>query len=117
MTKRVALATLGCKVNQYETQVIRERFKRANFELASFSEEADIYVINTCSVTKRADEKSIDLIRKALQKNNGASVVVTGCLVEADAEKLKDKFPQVKLVGNSEKLKLNELFAPLDSKH
>ncbi len=117
MSRRVALATLGCKVNQYETQVIRERFKRANFELASFSEEADIYVINTCSVTKRADEKSIDLIRKALQKNNGASVVVTGCLVEAEAEKLKDKFPQVKLVGNSEKLKLNEFFAPLDSKH
>jgi len=114
MTRRVALATLGCKVNQYETQVLRERFKRANFKLVGFSEKADIYVINTCSVTKRADEKSIDLIKKAIQKNNGASVVVTGCLVEAEAEKIKDKFPQVKLVGNSDKLKIDRLFTPLD---
>ena len=114
MTARVSLATLGCKVNQYETQVLRERFKRANFELVNFPEEADIYVINTCSVTKRADDKSIDLIKKAIQKNSGASVVVTGCLVEAEAEKIKDKFPQVKLVGNSDKLKIDELFTPLD---
>ncbi len=115
--QRVALATLGCKVNQYETQILREKFQRANFKLVNFSEEADIYVINSCSVTKRADQKSTDLIRQALGKNNGASVVITGCLVEAEAGKIKDRFPRVKLVGNSEKLKIDELFVSLDSKH
>ncbi len=117
MSKRVALATLGCKVNQYETQVLRENFQRANFKLVNFSEKADIYVINSCSITKRADEKSIDLIRQALKKNTGASVVVTGCLVEAEAEMIKDRFPRVTLIGNSEKLKIDELLAFLDSKH
>ena len=105
---KVALATVGCKVNQYETQVIRERLEKAGCDIVSFSGPAQFYIINTCSVTHQADRKSRQLIKKALKQNRAARILVTGCLAEIEEEKLRGLSPQVEVVKNEEKLNLVE---------
>lgn len=102
---KVALATLGCKVNQYETELMREQLEKSGFQPVAFGEKAGLYIINTCSVTEKADQKSIELIKKA--KNRSSLLVVTGCYAEAEKDKLKEMFPWVDLVvGNREKLNI-----------
>jgi threonylcarbamoyladenosine tRNA methylthiotransferase MtaB len=80
--KRVAFHTLGCKVNQYETESMKELFERADYQVVSDQEMADIYVINTCTVTKLSDRKSRQFIRRAKRKNPDAKVVAVGCYVQ-----------------------------------
>jgi threonylcarbamoyladenosine tRNA methylthiotransferase MtaB len=80
--RRVAFTTLGCKVNQYETQRIQQDFERAGFVVVPFQEEADVYVINTCSVTGQAESKSRQTIRRARRANPNAKVIVTGCAAQ-----------------------------------
>ncbi len=109
---KVALATVGCKTNQYETEVIRERLELAGWKIVPFSSVADVYIINTCTVTGRADQKSISMIKKALKGNSSAKIFVTGCLVESDFEKIRKKFPQVQIVRNVDKLKIDTLLTP-----
>ena len=82
--RRAALATIGCRVNQYETQLIREELELAGYEIVPFSCLADIYVVNTCTVTHQADKKSVALIRRALRNSPDSQVFATGCLVELD---------------------------------
>ncbi|MFQ6067731.1 MAG: tRNA (N(6)-L-threonylcarbamoyladenosine(37)-C(2))-methylthiotransferase MtaB, partial [bacterium] len=104
---KVALATLGCKVNQYETQVLRERLAQAGFREVPFKKKADFYIINTCSVTERADDKSEELIKAAKKNGSNAHLIVTGCYAEAEKVRLKKRFPQIDLVvGNREKLRI-----------
>jgi len=108
--RKVALATLGCKINQYETEVLREYFIRAGFEEVSFKEKADLYIVNTCSVTQRADQKSEELIRKAKKNGDSAYLVVTGCYAQAEGDRLKKKFPYIDLiVGNKTKLNIGQI--------
>jgi threonylcarbamoyladenosine tRNA methylthiotransferase MtaB len=80
--KTVAFHTLGCKVNQYETESMKELFERADYQVVSDRELADIYVINTCTVTKLSDRKSRQFIRRAKRKNPDAKVVAVGCYVQ-----------------------------------
>lgn len=102
--------TLGCKVNQYETQAIREGFMRRGFKESSNGEAADIYVINTCTVTQAADRKSRQLINRAHQQNPRAKILVTGCYAELDSDIIK-KIPGVThIVKNRDKHRLIELF-------
>ena len=84
-----AFITLGCKVNQYETQAIRESLVARGFVEANSEQAADLYVINTCTVTSVSDEKSRQYIKKVRRKNPCATVVVTGCYAEADAKTIK----------------------------
>ena len=100
---RVALHTLGCKVNQYETQKIAEDFRSRGFELVDFSDEADVYVINTCTVTRTADGKSRRAARAAVGRNPGAKVIVTGCCAETSPERLRGIEGVSLVVGNREK--------------
>ena len=79
---RVAFITLGCKVNQFETEVIEGLFKQRNYEVVDFHEPADVYVINTCSVTHLGERKSRQLIRRAAKTNPDALIVVTGCYAQ-----------------------------------
>jgi len=110
-TRTIAFATLGCKVNQYETELLRERFEKIGFIPVPFNQEADVYLINTCTVTQRADQKSRELITKARKKNKRACFVVTGCYVEAESEMLKEKFPWLNfIIGNKDKLKITQIF-------
>lgn len=92
----VAFCTLGCKVNQYDTQAMREAMERAGYEAAPFSGLADIYVINTCTVTGVGDKKSRQMIRRAAKRNPEAAIVVTGCMAQRAAESLL--LPGVRLV-------------------
>lgn len=86
--KTVKFYTLGCKVNQYETQNIREYFERSGFKEFEDGRPSDFYVINTCTVTQRADRESLNLIRQARRENPKAKIIVTGCLVELDSHKI-----------------------------
>ncbi len=81
--------TLGCKANQYDTQSIRERFLNKGFQEATIGRQPDYFLVNTCTVTSGADQKSRNIIRRCIQANPQAKVIVTGCLAEKDANKLK----------------------------
>jgi threonylcarbamoyladenosine tRNA methylthiotransferase MtaB len=85
---KVALATLGCKVNQVESEAIKEDLLRQGYELVDFSQEAEVYIINTCTVTHVSDRKSRALIRRARRRNPRAWVIAVGCLAQVDGEKL-----------------------------
>ncbi len=87
--KTCAFYTLGCKVNQYETQSIRESFLKSGYKEVEFSEPSDVYVINTCTVTEKADKESRRLIRKAGRQNPKAKIAVTGCYAELDTDEIK----------------------------
>lgn len=100
---KVAFHTLGCKVNQYETQGIREDFLKEGFEEVRDNEIADVYVVNTCTVTHLADKKSRQIIRKMKRLNPNSLIVVTGCYAQMDPQELGN-IPGVKLViGTNEK--------------
>ncbi len=99
--KTVKFYTLGCKVNQYETQAIREQLQKAGFRELENSRPAGICVINTCTVTHRADRDSYYLIRRAGRENPGARIVVTGCLTEFDGDKIAN-IPGVNLIVKNE---------------
>ena len=76
---KVAFYTLGCKVNTYESEVLMNKFKREGYEIVDFNDLADVYVINTCSVTNTSDQKSRKIIREASRMNKDAIICVMGC--------------------------------------
>ncbi|QVK19448.1 tRNA (N(6)-L-threonylcarbamoyladenosine(37)-C(2))-methylthiotransferase MtaB [Mycoplasmatota bacterium] len=80
--KTIAFYTLGCKVNNYETEAISELFKNANYKRVDFNQVADVYIINTCTVTNKGDRKSRQMIRRAIRKNPDAVICVTGCYAQ-----------------------------------
>ncbi|WP_035274069.1 tRNA (N(6)-L-threonylcarbamoyladenosine(37)-C(2))-methylthiotransferase MtaB [Desulfogranum japonicum] len=101
---RVAITTLGCKVNQFESASFKSSFEEAGCTLVPFSSEADIYIINTCAVTAKAGQQSRQLIRRAMQNNPNARVLVTGCYVQVDPAKIIDILGSPAcLVGNDYK--------------
>lgn len=81
MNRRAAFHTLGCKTNHYETDAMRAQFSRAGFDLVDFSDQADVYLVNTCTVTHEADRKSRQMLRRARQLNPAALIVAVGCQV------------------------------------
>ena len=83
---KVALTTLGCKVNHYETEVMRELFVQDGWEIVEFSDLADVYVINTCTVTQTSDSKSRQMIARAHRSNPNALVVAVGCYAQVSPE-------------------------------
>lgn len=102
--KKIAIATLGCKVNQFESASFASAFTEAGCELVPFSGPADVYVINTCSVTGRAGQQSRQLMRRAMKANPAARLVVTGCYAQMDSGQILDivDTPLV-IVGNGNK--------------
>lgn len=88
--KKVAFHTLGCKVNQYETEAMEEMFARADYEVVDGEEIADIYIINTCTVTNISDRKSRQFIRRAKRNNENAVVAVVGCYSQTSPEEIED---------------------------
>lgn len=86
--KKAALYTLGCKVNQYETEAMAELLKKSGYEITDFSQSADVYVINTCSVTNMGDRKSRQIIRRAKKTNPDAIIAVAGCYSQTAPEEI-----------------------------
>ena len=107
--KKAAFHTLGCKVNQYETEAIMEQFRRAGFEIVGEEDFADCYVINTCTVTNLADRKSRQYIRRAGRRNPDAVVAVTGCYVQVHPEEAAELEGVTVLCGTDRKHRLVEL--------
>ena len=103
MGKSVAFYTLGCKVNQYETEAIIQQFSKKGYEIRSFNEKADVYVINTCSVTSLADSKSRAQIRKARKQNPGSVIAVCGCYSQTHPEAVSKIKEADIIIGSSGK--------------
>ncbi len=101
--KRVALHSLGCKVNAYETEAMTQLFAKRGYEIVPFTEEADIYVINTCTVTNMADRKSRQMLHRARKQNPKALVVAAGCYVQADSRRAKEDEAVDLIIGNNRK--------------
>lgn len=99
--KSVAFCTLGCKVNQYETDAMEELFQKSGYEIRDFHEKADIYVINTCTVTNMADRKSRQMLHRARKKNPDGVIVAAGCYVQASAEAVEADSAIDLIVGNN----------------
>lgn len=95
--RRVAFHTLGCKVNQYDTQAMQEKFEQSGYEVTDFNDIADVYVINTCTVTSLGDRKSRQMIRRAYRRNPNAVIAVVGCYAQTAPEEILD-IPGVDLV-------------------
>lgn len=111
MTKKksVAFYTLGCKVNYSETSFISNKFKENNYEIKSFNEVADVYIINTCSVTQTAVKKSRNIIQKAIRFNAKALIVVTGCIAETEKNEIESIENIGLIVGANEKFNLFDI--------
>jgi threonylcarbamoyladenosine tRNA methylthiotransferase MtaB len=107
--QRIAITTLGCKINQFESAAMAESLGREGFLVVPFADEADIYLINTCTVTARTDAESRRLIRRARNRQPAAKIVVTGCYAQVAFDQLRE-MPGVHLIlGNSEKKGIAEL--------
>lgn len=92
----IAVHTLGCKVNQYDSEAMLESFEKAGYESVPFDQDADVYLVNTCTVTGTGDQKSLKLIRRLNREHPDAGIIVAGCLAQRDAEKVA--LPGVKLI-------------------
>ena len=114
--KTAKLITMGCKVNQYDTQSMSEALERNGYVIVDETRPADLYLINTCTVTNAADQKARQAVRRAIRQNPNADVLVTGCYAESDRKALEE-IPGVTLVfGNREKADIQTYINELDSK-
>ena len=101
--KNVALHNLGCKVNSYEMDVMQQKLEEKGYNIVPFDEKADIYIINTCTVTNIADRKSRQMLHRARKQNPEAVVVAVGCYVQTGLDQV-EKDPCIDLaVGNHKK--------------
>ena len=100
---KVALHNLGCKVNSYETEAMKQLLENNGYEIVPFTDKADVYIVNTCSVTNMADRKSRQMLHKAKKKNPEGVVVATGCYVQTATEKIKEDLAIDIVVGNNKK--------------
>ncbi len=100
---RVAFRTLGCKVNQVETEQLKEEFLARGYQLVNFTQEAEIYIINTCTVTHTSDRKSRAVIRRAIRKTPSALIAAVGCMAQVDSGQLAGIEGLNLIVGNSDK--------------
>ena len=102
--KTVAFITLGCKVNQYETNAMSQKLIKNGYKVLEHNEKADIYIINTCTVTNMSDRKSRQMIRRAKQKNPDSKIIAVGCYAQVAKEELQ-KIDEIDLIlGNEEKV-------------
>lgn len=102
----VAFHTLGCKVNHYETEAIWQLFKGQGYERVEYEQTADVYVINTCTVTNTGDKKSRQVIRRAVRKNPDAVICVTGCYAQTSPAEIM-AIPGVDIVvGTQDRVKM-----------
>ena len=107
--KKVAFYTLGCRVNQYETEVMREQFEKKGYQVTDFNDVPDIFVINTCSVTAVAERKARRVISKAAKINSEAIIAVAGSYSQTSPEVVRKIKSVDIIIGNGEKYKIVEI--------
>jgi threonylcarbamoyladenosine tRNA methylthiotransferase MtaB len=107
-SKKIAITTLGCKVNQYDSATMEEALRGKGHKIVDFRTYADIYIINTCTVTKRTDYQSRQLIRRAQKRNPQSRIIVTGCYAQIASQALA-QIPGISLIlGNAQKQRIND---------
>jgi threonylcarbamoyladenosine tRNA methylthiotransferase MtaB len=106
---RAAFYTLGCKLNQYETESIADKFKSAGFKIVNIHEHADVFIINTCTVTTKSEQKARRIIRKISKDNKGSLVIVTGCYAQLERDKIKELVPNLIIISQDNKPVLLEI--------
>lgn len=116
MNKTAAFLSLGCKVNSYETEAIRGMFEAADYNIVDFKDVADVYIVNTCTVTNIADRKSRQMLHQAKKRNPDAIITAVGCYVQADEEKLSNDSSVDLIVGNNRKSEILQLVESLRMK-
>lgn len=114
MSREVAIVTLGCKTNQFESAAISEQLQQAGYRMIPFEDGAELVIVNTCTVTASTDSQSRNLIRRARRLNEQARVVVTGCYAQVDAETLAELPGVALVVGNQEKEDFLQQLTDLD---
>ena len=112
---RIAFTTLGCKINQYETEAMRKAAAAEGNSIVPFESEADVYVINTCSVTAKSDYQCRQTIRAAVHRKEGARIIVTGCYAETRPQEIRSIAGVSLVLGNSEKANIAHYVS--DQKH
>lgn len=115
--KKAAFHTLGCKVNTYETEVMKSQLKEHGYEIVPFSDTADVYIINTCTVTNIADQKSRQMLHKARKKNPQAVIAAVGCYAQTFKEELIRDHTADLIIGNNQKNRLYELLEEYETSH
>lgn len=108
-SKKIAFKTLGCRLNQFETDALAAQFRRHDFEVVDYADDADIYIVNTCTVTDQGDNKSRKAINQATKRTHEPVVIVTGCMVNGQKEKLQKLNGVTYFVENAQKTSLFQL--------
>ena len=101
--RKVACYTLGCKVNQYDTEAVLEKFKSAGYEVVDFNEFADVYVVNTCTVTHLSDRKCRQMLRKTKKINPESVLVAMGCYAQIAGEKIKEQVNEIDIIVGTDR--------------
>ena len=101
--RKVAFYTLGCKVNQYDTEAVLENFKAAGYEVVDFSEFADVYVVNTCTVTHLSDRKCRQMLRKTKKINEDSILVAMGCYAQIAGDQIKEQVDEIDIIVGTNK--------------
>lgn len=113
--RKVACYTLGCKVNQYDTEAVLENFKEAGYEVVEFHEFADVYVVNTCTVTHLSDRKCRQMLRKTKKINPDSILVAMGCYAQIAGDKIKEQVEEIDIiVGTDKRQQIVELVDAFD---
>ncbi len=113
--KKAALHNLGCKVNAYETEAMQELLEKNGYEIVPFKEGADVYIINTCTVTNMADRKSRQMLHRAKKMNPDAIVVAAGCYVQTEKDKVDESIDII--IGNNKKKDIIEILKEYEETH
>lgn len=115
--KKVAFYTLGCKVNQYETESLKNKLIKLGYEEVPFEESADFYVVNSCTVTSVADRKTRNILRRTKKANKNSKVIVTGCYAQTNGKELLEIDEVDYVVGNSNKTEVVDLIENIGGKN
>lgn len=115
--KTVAFHTLGCKVNQYDSQAMLELFEQAGYQPGDFDQPCDVYVINTCTVTGTGDKKSMQAVRRARRLNPAADIIVCGCMAQRDGEKLLADTDARLILGTARRAEIITLLEQAQREH
>ena len=114
--KKVAFYTLGCKVNQYESESIKNQLIEVGYEIVGFDKKADIYIINSCTVTSVADKKTRSLMRRVKKNNPESILILTGCYAQTNTKELQE-FPEIDyIIGNIDKREIFNFIEELGNK-
>ncbi|MGL4567130.1 MAG: tRNA (N(6)-L-threonylcarbamoyladenosine(37)-C(2))-methylthiotransferase MtaB, partial [Fusobacteriaceae bacterium] len=114
--KKVAFYTLGCKVNQYETESIKNQLMKLGYEDTDFENSADVYIINSCTVTSVADKKTRNMMRRAKKINPDAIIILTGCYAQTNSKELLEIDEIDYVVGNTDKQAIVKLIQDFQEK-